>query len=156
METTFKKLTEFEQYKQLEFAKLISNEIDKEAAIEKMKKVTAEELIKRPLSVLAFVGTDLAGHASVKPSVLVDQFDCMEISGLWANQAFRGRGIAKALVEQATDFIHQNSATAYAYINNDSLNSFLANGFVAGIFPDYGGSPRPCVYHASGSLALAA
>ncbi len=156
MGITLKNLEDYDLTRRERIANIVAAEIENEASIANMKKVTGDELLARPLSVLALDGHFLAGHVSVKQMVMVDGKPMMEVGGLWVPTSCRRQGIASQLVDVAKVFVVSQQATAYAFVNQGSAPVFRRHGFIDGVFTVQAGGSRECVYLHAGKMALVA
>lgn len=127
MNIIYEQLHNVDLNRRFQVAEYIAVRVCREAAGNTMKHVTAEELLCRPFSLIAFAAESatsqrIVGHVSADGPV---------VGALWTDEVYRGFGIAKILVREVTEFQLGLGIQPEAFCNPASVGVFAACGYRA-------------------------
>lgn len=120
MELHYEQLRELPFLRRIRAARAISKVVCAEAANDKMKQVTARELLARTFSLVALDGSRVAGHVSSEGPI---------VGALFVIPDYRGNHIATKLVAVATQFVIDQKLEPIAYCNENSVKTFKNCGY---------------------------
>lgn len=125
MNITYEQLNTLHLDQRWYVAEYVAAMVCAEAVGNAMKHVTAEELLERPFSLVAFdtlntKNWQIVGHVSADGAV---------VGALWTDERYRGLGIGKTLVSAVTTFQLERGLQPEAFCNPKSVGVFAQCGY---------------------------